>query len=200
MKRRGWALTQPTPYKADRFLPTVYCRSNRSCRRKRPTAAPYSVHLTGFNVFASTRSANQSVPACASLMTFCASATTSFADFPGIFGRHQRFVPGPRPAFVLRGHILVARAACQAVFFPDSGHGQDVDLEDEIANHPANNRQLLKIFSPNTAASGSRMWNNFPTTVQTPRKCPGRDLPSSVLDNEASSTNVEAIGRINLVG
>src|SRR6476620_1419452 len=35
------------------------------------------------------------------------------------------------------------------------------------------------------------MLNSFATTVHTPRKCPGRDLPSSVLDNEVSATNVE---------
>ena len=96
--------------------------------------------------------------------------------------------------------ILVARAARQAVFLPDSGHGDDVDVEIEIAHHPANDRQLLKIFLAEHGASGARMLNSFATTVHTPRKCPGRDLPSSVLDNEVSSTNVRAVGCINLVG
>src|SRR2546430_1759789 len=35
------------------------------------------------------------------------------------------------------------------------------------------------------------MLNNFATTVQTPRKCPGRDLPSSVFEREDSSTNTD---------
>src|SRR6059058_766519 len=35
------------------------------------------------------------------------------------------------------------------------------------------------------------MLKSFATTVQTPQKCPGRDLPSSALDSEVSSTNVD---------
>ena len=42
--------------------------------------------------------------------------------FTGIFGRQQRFVQhrGLLPFFGVQ--ILVARAACQSVFFADSGH------------------------------------------------------------------------------
>src|SRR4029077_15902805 len=66
--------------------------------------------------------------------------------FAGIFGREQRFAQDRGLLSFFGVQILVARTACQAVFFPDSGHCDDVDLEIEIAPHPANNRQLLKIF------------------------------------------------------
>src|SRR5438132_4876744 len=36
-----------------------------------------------------------------------------------------------------------------------------------------------KSLRPNTAMSGSTMWNSFATTVRTPAKCPGRVAPSS---------------------
>src|SRR2546427_4991521 len=38
-----------------------------------------------------------------------------------------------------------------------------------------------KSLRPNTATSGSTMWNSLATTVSTPAKCPGRAAPSSVL-------------------
>ena len=36
-------------------------------------------------------------------------------------------------------------------------------------------------FWPKNARSGSTMWNNFATTVVTPRKCPGRERPSQLV-------------------
>ena len=48
-----------------------------------------------------------------------------------------------------------------------------------------------KSFSPNTATSGWVICNSFSTTVQTPRKCPGRAAPQSTADTSVSSTSVE---------
>ena len=66
--------------------------------------------------------------------------------FTGIFDSQQRFVQDRRLLPFFWAQILVARAARQTVFFPDSGHCNHLDLEIEIAHHPSNNRQLLKIF------------------------------------------------------
>ena len=45
-----------------------------------------------------------------------------------------------------------------------------------------------KSFSPNTATSGSTMWNSFATTVLTPSKWPGRNSPSRMRDSAGTST------------
>src|SRR6184192_4183290 len=48
---------------------------------------------------------------------------------------------------------------------------------------------VAKLF--NVLAPDARTLNNFATTVQTPQKCPGRNLPSSVFESDDSSTNTE---------
>src|SRR5580693_139124 len=47
-------------------------------------------------------------------------------------------------------------------------------------------------FCPKKAASGSTMWNSLATTVVTPRKCPGRERPSSLPLSSSTVTQVIA--------
>src|SRR5580692_4128443 len=47
-------------------------------------------------------------------------------------------------------------------------------------------------FCPKKAASGSTMWNSLATTVVTPRKCPGRERPSSLSLKPSTVTQVTA--------
>ena len=49
-------------------------------------------------------------------------------------------------------------------------------------------RSCWPSFSPNTAMSAWTMLNSLATTVQTPRKCPGRDAPHKPRDSFSSTT------------
>ena len=56
--------------------------------------------------------------------------------------------------------------------------GRYTDLNGRtVANHLANDGELLEVFSPNTATSGWTILKSLVTTVATPVKCPGRLAP-----------------------
>ena len=62
-------------------------------------------------------------------------------------------------------------------------------------------RSCWKSFCPKQATSGWRMLNNFATTWHTPRKCPGRCLPSSASVSCGRSTTIsDSCRRIHLLG